>query len=110
MKNNTRWMDIKSPQKKILFIEYIENELKKNNEKWENDIINNLVYTKNNFFLQTLKKDKAKYNNLENDEVIIKNNSIEEIKNIKINYEGLMYFIDNKLKQSKINNTLISKK
>ncbi len=110
MKGNTRWMDIKSPQKNKLFIEYIENELKKNKEKWENDIINNLVYTKNNFFLQTLKKDKAKYNNLENDEVIIKNNSIEEINNIKVNYEGLMYFIDNKLKQSKINNTLISKK
>jgi hypothetical protein len=119
MKGNTKWMDIKSPQKNKLFIEYVENELKKNKEKYENDIINNLVYIKNNFFLQTLKKDKAKYKNLENDEVIIKNNSIEEINNIKVNDEGLMYFIDNKFKQlkitdyknkfRKINNTLTTK-
>lgn len=102
MEDNIKWTNLKNTQKNNLFNKYIENELEKNEKKYENGIIDNLTYTKNKFFLQTLKKDKTKYKNCENDNIIIKNNTIEKINNIKINDDGLIYFFNNKFKQSKI--------
>lgn len=102
MESNIEWQNLKIPQKKNIFMKYIEDELEKNKKKHENDIIDDLTYTKNIFFLKTLKKDKIRYKKLEKDDIIIKNNAIIKINDIKINDSGLIYFFDDKLKQSKI--------
>lgn len=102
MESNIEWQNLKIPQKKNMFMKYIEDELEKNKKKHENDIIDDLTYTKNIFFLKTLKKDKTRYKKLEKDDIIIKNSIIIKINDIKINDSGLIYFFDDKLKQSKI--------
>jgi DNA modification methylase len=102
MESNIEWQNLKIPQKKNMFMKYIEDELEKNQKKHENDIIDDLTYTKNIFFLKTLKNDKTRYKKLEKDDIIIKNNIIIKINDIKINDSGLIYFFDDKLKQSKI--------
>lgn len=103
---DSTWTNITISKKRELFLEYIENERKKNNEDYEKGIINDLTYNKNYFFLQTLKKDKIKYKNFN---VIIKNNLIYQIKDIKRNEEGLIYFYDG-LKQTKLPNYRIKRK
>lgn len=103
---NSTWTNITISKKRELFLEYIEKEIKKNNEDYEKGIIDDLTYNKNNFFLQTLKKDKTRYKNFN---IIIKNNLIYKIKDIKKNEEGLIYFY-NSLKQTKLPNYRIKRK
>jgi hypothetical protein len=95
-------IELTNSQKHNLFIKYIEDCLEDNEKDYQNKIIDNLIYTKNKLFLQTLKKDKIKYKNIEKTDIIIKNDIIYEIKNIQKNENGLIYFFNNKSKQSKI--------
>jgi hypothetical protein len=61
-----------------------------------------LTYSKNRFLLIHIKKNETYYKNLKNDDIIIKNDIIDKIESLKINDEGLIYFSDKKLKQTKI--------
>lgn len=104
MESNSDWNKITISQKNDLLKEYIENKLKNNEKKYQNDIIDNLIYSKNKFFLQTLKKNKNFFKNLNLEDIIIRNNKIYKIKSIEKNNESLIYYSNNfnKLEQLKI--------
>lgn len=95
MKDNKEWSNFTILQKNELFIEFINNEIKNNEENYKDEKIDNLTYTKNRFFLQSLKKNKSFLKKLENNDIIIKNNMIFQIKNIKKNENGLIHFSNN---------------
>src|SRR5882762_3401753 len=92
---NTEWENLTILQRKQLFIKYVENELKKNEEDYQNNIINDLIYIKNNLFLKTLEKDKKFLKQLKNKDIIFKDNNICQIKNIKRNLDNLIYYVNN---------------
>ena len=96
------WTKIKILQKNNLFIKYVEGLIKKNEDNYKNNIIDDLIYNKNNFFLQTLKKNKKYIKEIEYNNVIIKYYEILKIKNITINKDGLLYFSRQNKKQMKI--------
>jgi hypothetical protein len=105
MEGNNKWTSFTNQKKCDLFKKYVENMIEDNENNYKNEIIDKLAYTKNNFILQTLKKDRTKYKNIEKTDVVIKNDIIYQIKNIEKNKDGLIYFINNKnnyKKQSKI--------
>jgi hypothetical protein len=104
METNSDWKKITISQKNELFKEYIENELENNENNYQNHIIDNLIYSKNKLFLQTLKKNKNFFNNLNSEDIIIRNNKIYKIKVIEKNIDSLIYYSNNfnKLKQLKI--------
>jgi hypothetical protein len=105
MEENNKWTSFTNQKKYDLFKKYVENMIEDNENNYKNEIIDKLAYTKNNFILQTLKKDRTKYKNIEKTDVVIKNDIIYQIKNIEKNNDGLIYFINNKnnyKKQSKI--------
>jgi hypothetical protein len=102
MEGINEWTNFTNVKKHELFKKYIENMIEGNENKHEKDIIDELTYIKNKFILQTLKKDKIKYKKIEKTDIIIKNNMIYQIKNIKINDDGLIYISNNKKEQSKI--------
>lgn len=105
MEENNKWTSFTNQKKYDLFKKYVENMIEDNENNYKNEIIDKLAYTKNNFILQTLKKDRTKYKNIEKTDVVIKNDIIYQIKNIEKNKDGLIYFINNKnnyKKQSKI--------
>lgn len=91
-----KWEELTIPQKKVLFIKYIERILKINENKYHNEIIDNLTYSKNKFFLDTLKKERNFLRNLKNDDIIIENNEIHHIKTVKKNDNNLIYCSNNK--------------
>lgn len=91
-----KWEELTIPQKKVLFIKYIERILKINENKYHNEIIDNLTYSKNKFFLNTLKKERNFLRNLKNDDIIIENNEIHHIKTVKKNDNNLIYCSNNK--------------
>lgn len=95
MEDNKEWSNFTNLQKNELFIEFIDNEIKINEEKYEYEKIDNLTYTKNRFFLHSLKKNKNFLKKLENNDIIMKNNVIFQIKNIKKNKNGLIHFSNN---------------
>lgn len=103
------WQKLSISKKKNLFTKYIENEKKKNKENYQNEIIDNLIYSKNNFLLQTLEKDKFFLKNLKDNDIIIKNENIYQIKNIKKNNDNLIYYYKDKTKQTKLPNYRVVK-
>ncbi len=96
------WTKIKIFQKNNLFIKYVEGLIKKNEDNYKNNIIDDLIHNKNKFFLQTLKKNKKYIKEIEDNNVIIKDDEILKIKNITINKDGLLYFSRQNKKQMKI--------
>jgi hypothetical protein len=105
MEGDNEWTIFTNKKKYDLFKKYIEKMIENNEINYKNEIIDDLIYTKNNFILQTLRKDKKKYKNIEKQDIIIKNDVIYQIKNIEKNKDGLIYFVNNKndfKKQSKI--------
>lgn len=58
-------------KKKAIVYKYIEDELEKNEEDYQNNIIDDLIYTKNKLFSNTLKKDTKFLKNIENNSVIM---------------------------------------
>lgn len=89
MSSDIEWENIKKSQKKVLFNKYILDKIEENDKNNEDGIIDNLTYTKNKFFLKTLKKDETYYKNIKDDDIIIKNNIIYKINSIKTNENGL---------------------
>ena len=59
-----QWKKLTILQKRQMIINYINNELEKNKEDYQNSVIDNLTYTKNNLFLESLKKDKIFFANI----------------------------------------------
>lgn len=102
MESNIEWANIRKSQRKLLFNKYIIDKIEENEKNIENGIIDNLIYSKNKFFLKTLKKDEIYYKNMKEEDIIIKNNIINKIKSIETNEDGLIYFLNNKWKQTKI--------
>lgn len=102
MECHIKWTDVKNTQKKILFNKYIIDSIEENDKDMEDGIIDILTYNKNKFLLKTLKKDEARYKKFKDEDVIIENNIIDKIKSLEKNDNGLIYFKDNKLKQTKI--------
>jgi hypothetical protein len=96
------WSKTKVLQKNNLFIKYVEGLIKKNEDNYKNDIIDDLIHNKNNFFLQTLKKNKKYIKEIEDNNIIMKDDEIFRIKNITINKDGLLYFSKQNKKQMKI--------
>lgn len=96
------WTKIKILQKNNLFIKYVEGLIKKNEDNYKNNIIDDLIHNKNKFFLQTLKKNKKYIKEIEDNNVIIEDDEILKIKNITINKDGLLYFSRQNKKQMKI--------
>jgi hypothetical protein len=101
MENNIEWANFTITQKKDLFQNYIKDALEINKIEHENGLVSNLIYNKNNTFLQTLKKDKEYIKKLNIDNVMIKNGNIYQIKNIMKNKDGLYYY-NAKMNQFKI--------
>lgn len=102
---NIEWEKLTILQKRQMIINYINNELEKNKEDYQNSIIDNLTYTKNNLFLESLKKDKIFLKSLKNEDVIIKDNNIYQIKIIKKSMDNLIFYTNNKfVTQFKITN------
>lgn len=101
MENNIEWTNFTINQKNDLFQNYIKDALEINETEHENGLISNLIYNKNNTFLQTLKKDKEYIKKLNIDNVMIKNDNIYQIKNIIKNKDGL-YCYNVNIKQLKI--------
>lgn len=110
MEENIEWVNIKKKQKKILFNKYIIDKIDENNKNMENGVIDKLIYSKNNFFLKTLKINDEYYKNIKEEDIIIKNNVINEIINLEINEDGLFYLLNNKWKQTKITDFKINRK
>jgi hypothetical protein len=102
MECHIKWTDVKNTQKKILFNKYIIDRIEENDKDMEDGIIDILTYNKNKFLLKTLKKDEVRYKKFKDEDVIIENNIIDKIKSLEKNDNGLIYFKDNKLKQTKI--------
>lgn len=102
MEKYFEWTNIKKSEKKILFNKYIINKIEENEKNMENGIIDKLIYSKNIFFLKTLKTNEEYYKNIKEEEILIRNNEIIKIKNIEIGEDGLIYLLNNKLKQTKI--------
>lgn len=102
MESISEWTNLANTKKHELFKNYIENMIEDNENKHEKEIIDELTYIKNKFILQTLKKDKIKYKKIEKTDIIIKNGMIYQIKNIKLNGDGLIYISNNKKEQTKI--------
>jgi hypothetical protein len=102
MESISEWTNLTNTKKHELFKKYIENMIEDNENKHEEEIIDELTYIKNKFILQTLKKDKIKYKKIEKTDIIIKNDMIYQIKNIKLNGDGLIYISNNKKEQTKI--------
>ena len=100
-----QWKKLTILQKRQMIINYINNELEKNKEDYQNSVIDNLTYTKNNLFLESLKKDKIFLKSLKNEDVIIKDNNIYQIESIKKSTDNLIFYTNNKfITQFKIAN------
>lgn len=91
MEENMEWTNLKNPQKYDLFMKYVKKEIEKNETKYIKKEIDNLIYFKNKFFLQNIKKDKIIYKKLEDDDIIINNNTLIMINQINKNDDGLFY-------------------
>lgn len=105
MEEINEWMMFTNKKKCDLFKKYIENMIENNENDYENEIIDNLTYSKNKIFLQILKKDKMRYKNIENKNIIIKEDIIYQIKDIEKNKDGLIHYVNknnNNMNQSKI--------
>ena len=102
MEETSEWMSFTNKQKCNLFKKYIENMIEDNESNYENKTIDNLTYSKNKIFLQTLKKDKMRYKNIENKNIIIKGDIIYQINNIEKNKDGLIHFVNNNKNQTRI--------
>lgn len=96
MEESNEWISFTNKKKCNLFKKYIENMIEDNENNYENETIDNLTYSKNKIFLQTLKKDKIRYKNIENKNIIIKDDIIYQINNIEKNKDGLIHFVNNK--------------
>lgn len=94
MSSDIEWANIKKSQRKILFTKYIVDKIDENDKNNENGYIDNLTYTKNKFFLKTLKKDETYYKNIKEEDIIIKNNIIDKINSVKTNEDGLFSFLN----------------
>lgn len=92
MEANIEWKKFTNSEKNNMIIKFVDSELKKNEEYFKNEIITDLVYAKNKVFLITLKKDKKLFKQLENNNIIIKDNNIYQIENINRNDNGLIYY------------------
>ena len=91
------WDRLTILQKKQMIINYVEKELKKNEEDYQNNMIDNLIYSKNNIFLESLKKDKKFLKSLKNVDVFIKDENIYQLSNIKRNTDDLIFYTNNKI-------------
>ena len=91
-----KWTEIKVLEKKDLLDIYINNMIKENQDDYMNGKIDNLTYNKNCLFLDTLKRDKKLYQKINDDDIVIKDKKIYEMENIKKNYDGLIFYLNNK--------------